>query len=663
MKPDIFDRLPRRTALLILAGAIQLTSAHAVQKLPRQTPQPTITVPYHVLNVASWPLSQQQPTPPPTADLFAYRRRQLDDTFNTICGYIDGDMALPATCGSGSHCVVDTDQNVVGCCPNGAPSCTAGVFTGCVDANSGPQTEVNPYVYSCTGSNVCYKNFFDGGFSQFGCGTASDQAATVQNSASGATAAVTPPTVSISYTKGISTLTEPTTLGTASKKHTSSTTHRSSSSSRSSSSTAAATTDTTTASADPASSTDPSAPPVTDTSYRTGAIVGGTIGGLAVAIALVALAFFMLRRRNANVRRGPGPGGARNKFISSPHATGGRSGFTPLTGEEHHDPSQDAFEAGPAGSVFNQPTPQQQREMQLANMAPSAATVAAAAAAGAAARNPLGSSGAGGPMADRSMLPPLSTHPPMPFQNEISPIDHHDLDTPFAYGNSVLNSTVAAAAATSAGGSNSAGGGLSAGDVSGLGSAGGGLSATAASVSSYPPSSSGGLSATGVTPVGNNANQGADAAAAAAYGGYNAAQGYNPTGAAYAGGSGLMMGMNPLLLKGGAERHLQSEQVPLTGPLGGGPMGGSGGAREIDDFSQGFHAALGRIGEEDEEEEERHQQQGAYRDHVPGAAAPATAAGGQGQQGQDAGAMGSEDSGGRPLWQQNRRQSRNMMWM
>lgn len=118
-----------------------------------------------------------------------------------------------------------------------------------------------------------------------------------------------------------------------------------------------------------------------------------------------------------------------------------------------------------------------------------------------------------------------------------------------------------------------------------------------------------------------------------------------------------MMGMNPLLLKGGAERHLQSEQVPLTNPLGGGAIGGNGAGREIDDFSQGFHAALGRIGEEDEEEEERHQQ-GAYRDHVPGAAAPATAAGGQDQQGEDG-----EGSGARPLWQQNRRQSRNMMWM
>ncbi|KAK4044060.1 hypothetical protein C8A01DRAFT_12432 [Parachaetomium inaequale] len=602
MRSDLFDCLPRPAALVVLSTILQLTDAHAVQKLARQTPQPTITIPYHALNVVSWPL---RPTPPPGApvDLFARRRRQADDTFNTVCGYINGDLDVPATCGSGSHCVVDTEHNVVGCCPNGAPSCTAGVFTGCVDANSGPQTELNPYVFSCSGANVCYSNVYDGGFSQYGCGTASDLAATVQNSAAGLTAALTRPTVSISYTQGVSTLTEPTTLGTASSRSSTSTR-----TSASSSATSASSTTESTAAANPAATTDPAAPPATDTAYRTGAIVGGTIGGLAVAIALVALVMFFLRRRNANVRRGPGPGGVRGKFISPPQPGGG-SGFAALAHDDH-----DAFETGPAGSVLNQPPLQQQQsqqQMSMSSTAPNTTTAAAAAAAAAtaAAAAAAGAAASAPPLASRSMLPPIATGPPMPFQNsDVSPVDHHDLDTPFAYSNSAVSG------------------------AAGLSSAG------AASVSSYPPSSSGGVSGTGV---------GAGVGDAAA-GGYQ----YGVVGpAAYAGGSGLMMGMNPLLLNRGAERQLDSDQVPLT----------SAGGREIDDFSQGFHAALGRIGEEDEEEEEeggRQQQQGyqgGYQDHVGR---------GDGNAGHEGGTLGSEGSGqGRPLWQQNRRQSRNLMWM
>jgi hypothetical protein len=574
---DIFTRLPRPTALLLLSSIFRLTDAHFLQNLARQTPQPTITIPHHALNVVSWPI---RPTPPPGAGLFAFRRRQLED--NTVCGYIAGDEALPATCGSGSHCVVDTEHNVVGCCPNGAPSCTAGVFTGCVDANSGPQTEVNPYVFSCAGENVCYMNVFDGGFSQYGCGTASDMAATVLNTASGVTAVLTRPTVSVSYTESISILSEPTTLGTI----TSSSTGTSSSSSASSSSA-----DSTTV-LDPAATTDATAaapPAPADTGYRTGAIIGGTIGGLAVLIALVALAFFFLRRRSANVRQGPGPGGVRGKVISPPQPGSG-TGFAALA----HD-DIDAFETGPASSVFNQPPQQQQQQPQMTTF-------------GAASTN-------------RAMLPPLATGPPMPFQSEVSPVDHHDLDTAF-YSNTAA--------------------------VAGGGGAGG-FSAGGASVSSYPPSSSGGLSGGAVSNITR------DTAAAM----YLQQQYPGPHPASYAGGSGLLMGMNPLLLNRGPERHLESDQIPLTGS-----------SREIDDFSQGFHAALGRIGEEDEEDQEdqrgyhqqqqgqhqQHQQQqlpqgGGYRDDVGGGA-------------DGEGTMDSTGSGsGRPLWQQNRRQSRKLMWM
>jgi hypothetical protein len=476
-----------------------------------------------------------------------------------------------------------------------------------VDGNSGPQTEVNPYVFSCTGSNVCYMNVFDGGFSQFGCGTASDLAATVKNSASGATV-LTRPTVSVSYTQGISTLSTPTTLGTQSSKSSTS------SSSATSDSSSSASTDST-ATADPAStSTSASgASAATDTNYRTGAIVGGTIGGLAVLIALIGLAFFFLRRRHANVRQGPGPGGVRGKIISPPKPGGG-TGFAALA----HDDS-DAFETGPAGSVFNQPPqPQQNPHLQMAAINTSAAAGAGAAVASAASRN---------------MLPPIATGPPMPFQSsgnresEISPVDSNlpdsgtDARSPFAAG------------------------------------ALGGLSAGAASVSSYPPSSSGGMS--GITPGASDTSAGGVSNFSNNMGNIPATGAYHYPGqypAAYAGGSGLMMGMNPLLLNRGAERQLESDQVPLT--------------REIDDFSMGFHVALGRIGEEDEEDLEEEQERERYRD-VPTGQGQGQGQGGQQGAAGDAGGAGagegthdSTGSGaGRPLWQQNRRQSRNLMWM
>lgn len=122
------------------------------------------------------------------------------------------------------------------------------------------------------------------------------------------------------------------------------------------------------------------------------------------------------------------------------------------------------------------------------------------------------------------------------------------------------------------------------------------------------------------------------------------------------GNGGLMMGR-----VGGGHSGTQEDQVPLT--------------REIDDFSQGFSAALGRIGEEDEEDDELGQHE-PYRDHVGGASSSGIGSGGQGSQiggGGDGGGGGGDaasthdsmgsSSGHRPLWQQNRRQSRNLMWM
>jgi len=75
----------------------------------------------------------------------------------------------------------------------------------------------------------------------------------------------------------------------------------------------------------------------------------------------------------------------------------------------------------------------------------------------------------------------------------------------------------------------------------------------------------------------------------------------------------------------GAPPRLEPERVPLT--------------REIDDFSRGFNDALEKIGEEDPADE---------------ANATNMTNTGNGE------ASTSEE---RPLWQQNRRQSRNLMWM
>lgn len=112
----------------------------------------------------------------------------------------------------------------------------------------------------------------------------------------------------------------------------------------------------------------------------------------------------------------------------------------------------------------------------------------------------------------------------------------------------------------------------------------------------------------------------------------------------------------------GAYRGSDTDQVPLT--------------REFDDFSRGFNDALERIGEEDGNETD-------FADYYTGnngggmngsmagngngngngngggaaGAGPGQVASGEGQRQQ------SDGSPARPLWQQNRRQSRNLMWM
>ncbi|EGS21779.1 uncharacterized protein CTHT_0036470 [Thermochaetoides thermophila DSM 1495] len=549
MTTDIFESSRRPATLLLVSVLLELANAHVVHNLPRQTPAPTITLPYHVLNVVSWPL---RPTPPPRRDLFALRQRQS----NTVCGYIGGDSALPATCDAGSHCVLDTEHNVIGCCPDGVESCTTGVFTGCVDGNSGPQTEANPYVYSCSGGAVCYKNVFDGGYSQWGCGTASDLATTVRVSASGVSTALDHPTVTVSFTQSVTSLDEPTTLGTVTNVEVSSTsslTSASLSSTTTSSSRLSATTasslssqtsitrpsstspDTENADVGASSTSAPSAS--TNANYRTGAIVGGTIGGLAVLIALISLVFFVIRRRSSNVRKGPGPGGIRSQRISPPKPQGG-TGFAALTQDA------DAFEVPSSHTLLHyNPNP-----MTMSKNAPSLTATGAATAIASGALPAESNNASNNP----DILPPINAGPSIPFQTPADDLDHDH--SPYAYR---------------------------------------GAESALAGSAYQPPS--------GYAP------------------GSSTAYSYPVMGRTHAANDGF-------------NSRLESDQVPLTR------------AAEFDEFHQGFQAALDRIGEEDEDMAHE-----PYRDNPTGS---------------DSAAGNSlVPPSSRPLWQQNRRQSRNMMWM
>ncbi|CAJ2512423.1 Uu.00g054380.m01.CDS01 [Anthostomella pinea] len=350
---NIFFRLPPATAALLLSAVFGLSDGHA---LPRQTK----TVEFHELDVVPFP---PLPTDAPLSPFELLRRQE-----STVCGYIGGNSDLPATCSAGSHCVLDNLNGVVGCCPNGG-TCTAGVFTGCVDGNSAPQTEINPYVYTCQGANVCYQNQFAGGYSQYGCGTASDLGTTVQTSADGASTALALDHTTVSQTATPISLSEPTTIGSHSPTSTdsSSTTGATSSgasstsSSPSTSSTSSTSTSTTSSptpsstestsstSSDPAnlesSTTSPSATaaPAGDTaassSNHTGAIVGGTVGGAAALVLLIALAVLCLRKRRKDNRQGPRPtpGAAPDTGYMSPMQSRGAA-FAPLPSDDQRSP-------------------------------------------------------------------------------------------------------------------------------------------------------------------------------------------------------------------------------------------------------------------------------------------------------------------------------------
>lgn len=295
ISPNVFLRLPSATAALLLSAVFDLTNGHA---LPRQTK----VVAFRELDVIPFP-------PAPTGQpLFPFGLEPRQE--NTICGYLGGNSDLPATCSLGSHCVLDPANSVVGCCPNGGV-CTAGVFTGCVDRNSDPQTEINPYVYTCQGADVCFMNNFAGGYFQYGCGTASELGTTVKTSADGATTALSIATVDVSLTESPSQLSTPTTIGspvstktTSSSSSTKSTTTKSSTTHTTSSRSSTTHTSSSTGTSPTPTETDS---PGSAKQSHTGAIIGGVVGGAAAAILLVILIIYCLRRRNRNRREGPGP--------------------------------------------------------------------------------------------------------------------------------------------------------------------------------------------------------------------------------------------------------------------------------------------------------------------------------------------------------------------
>ncbi|KAI0397778.1 hypothetical protein F5Y17DRAFT_291591 [Xylariaceae sp. FL0594] len=194
---DIFLRLPPSAAALLLSAIFGLTNGH---DLPRETK----AVGRHDPDAVPFP-------PAPTvAPWFAFNFSRRED--NTICGYIGGNPSLPATCSPGSHCALDAANLVVGCCPNGYP-CTTGFFTSCVDWRNGPQTEINPYIFTCQGTNVCYKNNFASGYFQYGCGTTADLGTTVEMSAHGASAALSIKTTTMRLTAAPITLSTPVAIG------------------------------------------------------------------------------------------------------------------------------------------------------------------------------------------------------------------------------------------------------------------------------------------------------------------------------------------------------------------------------------------------------------------------------------------------------------------
>ncbi|KAF6817530.1 hypothetical protein CPLU01_13560 [Colletotrichum plurivorum] len=316
------SRLPPAAALLLLSSVFTLTDASIL--LPRQT----AVIALRTLDVVNWPLA----TPAPWLD--GLQRRQ-DTSTNTVCGYIGADPNLPATCSAGSHCAMDANVSAIGCCPNGV-ACTTGVYTGCVDQSSPTQAVSDPYVFTCQGSNVCYRNTFSGGAFQYGCGS------TTEGQTVAATATGLSTTVSITHISGLITRAQTSSSSSSSTSSSSSSTTSSSSSSSSTSSSSTTSSASSTAS-ETASSTETEKPATSSAAgpppgaaeglRRNGAIIGGTIAGAAIFVAIISVAIWMRKRKGRNQRMGPGLG----KGPSYVGPVTNPKDFAPVPGQEMFD--------------------------------------------------------------------------------------------------------------------------------------------------------------------------------------------------------------------------------------------------------------------------------------------------------------------------------------
>ncbi|KHN97013.1 uncharacterized protein MAM_05122 [Metarhizium album ARSEF 1941] len=194
---------------------------------------------------------------------------------------------------------------------------------------------------------------FEGGYFQYGCGSASGLATTVVRAASGREP-LDLVTVSIKLTATVTPLSRPTTLASEPSR----------------------TSDSSTDLKSQVASGEPSSPSETNggaapsskgsSSKNTGAIIGGTIGGVAAFLALGALVLLLWRRKSSNVRRGPGY--EKDTRYISPMAAAAHPEFEPLpsshdasearldTAKSHTTPSQRISESvSPESSLRSNP--------------------------------------------------------------------------------------------------------------------------------------------------------------------------------------------------------------------------------------------------------------------------------------------------------------------
>ncbi|KAG5916689.1 hypothetical protein E4U42_007553 [Claviceps africana] len=339
-----FMQMPPPKTALRTFPILVLSTIVASHVLPRQTDAPESP---HLPNVVPWPIAALSSAATVATSTPQPWRQQS----NTVCGYIGGNPDLPATCLSGSHCAVDVEHGAIGCCPDEG-SCKGGIFTGCVDQNSGPQTVADPYIFTCPDRNVCYKNLFEGGHFQYGCGTTSALATTVLLSAPGQPA-VKLPSISAKLTATPTPLPDPTDNSTRNSIR----------------STATADSRLQAMSNQPRpSTTDGPAAPSSEgsISHGTAAIVGGTVGAVAIIFTLALLGILLCRRKSKN--HGPSSADAqdtKNQRLMAP----GNPHFEPYTSRQgfsekrppadmppiNRSPDRASTESGVLGSTLQQP--------------------------------------------------------------------------------------------------------------------------------------------------------------------------------------------------------------------------------------------------------------------------------------------------------------------